>query len=223
MLRELDDIFQRPTIITFPDSPSSLSYPISIEVESSLRLSYEAAKRVGLINNIPIITGSPVLGAQICTTECENSQGLIGFVGNGLSPLPLPVQVRQFQSAVSLLIPPPKSYQWDDIVAWARSFNIDINKLNLAADAIVIISQAVKKVAQELGMTEEEVHDYASEIEIGEEVLSKGVENIATPSTLDQSLWFTETPSFLLETLTFPLSTLFSPFYTNRFFSPLPC
>ncbi len=180
MLRELDDILQRPTIITFPDSPSSLIYPLSNRLRYSLEIGYEEVKRLGLINNSPIITGSPVLGAQICTTECENSQGLIGFVGNSLPSLPLPAQARQFPPAVSLLVPPPNSYRWRDIVAWARSFNIDINKLNLVADAVVIISQAVKKVAQEQGMAEEEVYDYASEVEIGEEVLSKGVENIAT-------------------------------------------
>ncbi|MCG3107868.1 hypothetical protein L3N51_00137 [Metallosphaera sp. J1] len=183
MLRELDDILQRPTLITFPNSPSSLLYYLSEGVKAALSRGYQFSSSVGLISNMPIIEGSPVLGSQICSTECQGSQGLIGFIGNGLNPLPAPGGMSQFQSAVSLLVPPPRSYQWDDIVEWARTYNLDVNKLNLAADIIVVIAQAARKVAQELGIEEEEAKRLASELEISEEILSKGVENVATELT----------------------------------------
>ncbi|ARM76003.1 hypothetical protein [Acidianus manzaensis] len=181
LARKLEDVFNLPTLITFPNIPSTLNYVTTLSLSSAIDSFNRVVQEGYKLDNFPIIVGAPVLGSMICSNDCNNSQGLIGFLSDNLLPeLPVPSAWQKFQSKYDILIPPPRSYNWDDILVWAQTQGMDISALSTAVDAIAIIQDAVRKVAQEIGATEEELGDIAKDIEIGPEVIERGTENIAT-------------------------------------------
>ncbi|WP_369609672.1 hypothetical protein [Sulfurisphaera javensis] len=177
-LRKLEDMFSMPTILALPNKPMTLDYTS----EPSFNFVIQLASQVqNGLSNFPIIIGAPVLGSEMCTTECDDSQALIGFVSKQLLPeLPAPGSWSEYQYKADLMVPPPRSYSWDDIVAWAQAQGQDVSALNIAADAVAVIQSALEKVAQETGSTVEEWEVVGQDIEIGAETVEKGVENVAT-------------------------------------------
>ena len=130
------------------------------------------------VGEFPMIEGAPFFANLPCTGECEQL-GLAGFVGDsGIIPdLEESYQGASFVVKSSYLVPPPRSYNFNDIVEYANSRGVGqafIQAVDLLVDAIRLEEALVKA-----GLNEEEADLAVDQLEWTAELFERGIENLA--------------------------------------------